>query len=126
MAPSVLVVDDDFNIRAAVTDALVDEGFSVVTAADGREALDYLRANEPPELILLDWMMPRCNGEQFRAEHRSDPVLSMIPVVVLTADSAVRNRVMLEGHPSLEKPVCLDDLLDTVSKYCRAPLKTGS
>ena len=78
-----------------------------------------LRRNEAPGLILLDWMMPRCNGEQFRDAHGRDPAFSAIPIVVLTADSAVRKRVMMEGKPSLEKPVQLDDLLDTVQRYYR-------
>jgi CheY-like chemotaxis protein len=117
---SVLVVDDDFGIRDNLTDALTDEGYSVATAADGVEALDYLRTHEPPGLILLDWMMPRCDGAQFRAQQRQDPVLASIPVVLLTADAKIQDKVVsLEAEGFLTKPVQLSKLLDTVGRYCK-------
>ena len=60
-------------------------GYTVAMAADGREALDRLRRQWRPSLILLDLTMPVMNGWQFRAEQRLDPALSGIPVVVLSA-----------------------------------------
>ncbi|PLS79555.1 MAG: response regulator, partial [Chloroflexi bacterium] len=83
---TILVVDDDSGIREALTDILEDEGYAVRSACDGQAALDLLRQQaEPPALVLLDLMMPRMNGWQFRSEQRRDPALANIPVVVISA-----------------------------------------
>ncbi len=115
-----LVVDDDRDIREVVTDALEAEGYRVVTAGDGREAIALLRAvGAAPSLILLDLMMPGMDGAQFRAEQRRDPTLDAIPVVVLSADSGLDAKAKslgVAGH--LKKPVALDALLDAVREYC--------
>src|SRR5262245_13335746 len=83
----VLIVDDDHDIREALSQVLGDEGWVVATAADGREALDYLDAHRDalPEVILLDLMMPVMSGGEFRAEQLKDPSLAPIPVVVISA-----------------------------------------
>src|SRR5690349_1848715 len=81
----VLVVEDSTDARQMLASLLEVEGFAVRTAANGREALDQLRAGPPPCLILLDLMMPVMDGYQFRAEQRQDPGLSPIPVVVVSA-----------------------------------------
>ena len=117
--PTILVVDDDNEIRDSLRDVLQDAGYAVVTSADGAEALAYLRAHAAPALILLDWMMPRCDGSQFRAAQRSHPVLARIPVVLLTADARVEEkRRALAVDEALEKPVSLDRLLDVVARFC--------
>jgi CheY-like chemotaxis protein len=110
---SVLVVDDDPAIRESLADVLVDEGWQVAMAADGQEALDWLRANEAPGLVLLDWMMPRCDGGGFLRAVRADGRLARVPVVVLTADT----RLSPPGPPvgrCLRKPVELEKLLDAL------------
>ena len=115
----VLVVDDDFDIRDSLADVLRDEGYGVEVAADGEEALARLRRmSSPPGLILLDWMMPRCDGEQFRAQQKTDPDLASIPVVLLTADARLpEKRAILDVDDYLAKPVDLDLLLETVGRY---------
>jgi CheY-like chemotaxis protein len=115
----VLVVDDDFDIRDSLADVLRDEGYGVEVAADGEEALAQLRRmSPPPGLILLDWMMPRCDGEQFRAQQKIDPELASIPVVLLTADARLpEKRALLDVDDYLAKPVDLDLLLETVGRY---------
>jgi CheY-like chemotaxis protein len=68
----------------------VDEGLSVVTAADGAQAIKLLRTlHVPPSIILLDLMMPVMNGYAFLEEQRRDPALSSIPVAVITAGHGV-------------------------------------
>ena len=61
----ILVVEDDFDVRESITDALEDEGYLVAGACDGFEALAWLRSHAAPSLILLDWMMPHCDGVHF-------------------------------------------------------------
>ena len=115
----VLVVDDDYDIRESLVDVLQDEGHRVIVAADGDEALRKLRAMDPPpDVILLDWMMPRCDGQQFRAMQKSDPRLAAIPVVLLTADARLRDKMLaLDAQGYLAKPVDLDELLETVHRF---------
>ena len=66
--PCVLIVEDNADARAAFEALLEQKGFGVVTAGDGEEALEVLRAGLKPRLILLDLMMPRKDGWQFRRE----------------------------------------------------------
>jgi CheY-like chemotaxis protein len=82
-----LVVDDDPAIRETLADLLQDEGYVVMTAINGKEALTRLRAGSArPCVILLDLMMPVMSGAEFYAEMRSDPALADIPVVVISAE----------------------------------------
>jgi CheY-like chemotaxis protein len=116
----VLVVDDDPEIREALRDILADEGYSTVEASNGHDALDYLRSNPPPPLILLDWNMTPMNGPQFMAEVEKDPVLSKIPVILLTADvrATDKSRSSKGFVGYLTKPVDLDALFGVLSRYC--------
>ncbi|MBZ0236125.1 MAG: response regulator [Deltaproteobacteria bacterium] len=115
----VLIVDDDFDMRDTLRDILEDEGLGVGVAADGLEALAWLQSNPPPALILLDWMMPRCDGAEFRARQRASPQLANIPVVLLTADLRIRDQVDALGAVDfLAKPVRLARLLEVVRRYC--------
>lgn len=118
---AVLLVDDDFDLRETLADILSDEGYAVAGAADGLEALEWLRANPAPRLVLLDMMMPRCDGAEFRERQRQDPTIAGIPVVLLTADPRVAQRLRhpVDGH--LVKPVAIGDLLATVRRYCGEP-----
>ncbi len=116
----VLVVDDDDGIRAALAQALEEEGYLVSTAMHGAEALDWLRtAGRKPCIILLDIMMPVLDGRAFLELKRADPALAEIPVVVVTADGrAQREPLALDAHAVLIKPISLDVLLETVAQYC--------
>src|SRR4051812_18932093 len=81
---SVLIVDDDVAVVESLRDFLEDEGFEVVTAAEGRAALQHLRRGLRPCVILLDLMMPRMNGWEFRHEQLQDANLKDIPIVVVS------------------------------------------
>jgi CheY-like chemotaxis protein len=116
---SVLVVDDEMIICELLTDVLTEEGYQVATAANGQEALDYLRQNEPPCLILLDMMMPIMDGPAFRAAQRNDPALTDIPVIVMTAGmSRERLETLIEADEYILTPFGIDALLDMVQRYC--------
>ena len=117
--PCVLVVEDNPDARAAFEALLEQKGFRVVTAGDGEEALVVLRGGLKPRLILLDLMMPRKDGWQFRREQVADPLLAQFPVVVLSGAGQLERRTQqLEIAEYLDKPVDVERLLAVVSRYC--------
>ena len=86
----VLVVEDEEDIRELVVFKLSSAGFDVSTACDGEEGL--IKAKQlRPDLVLLDWMMPRLNGLDTAVAMRADPELASIPLIVLTAKSQERD-----------------------------------
>ncbi len=118
-----LLVEDDPDIREAITEILRDEGYRVLGAEHGRQALDLLREGARPALILLDLMMPVMNGWQFREAQKADASLAPIPVVVISADAAAaREAVHIGASAFLQKPIDLDELLGTVARYCPPPV----
>jgi CheY-like chemotaxis protein len=119
----VLIVDDDPDIRESLEAVLGIHGHPVATASDGGEAIDLLR-REPahPCLILLDLMMPGMNGFEFRAELDADPLLSEIPVVIITgAGVQLDEKSNTLRAQVLRKPFDLQALLDTVQRFCPQP-----
>jgi CheY-like chemotaxis protein len=112
----VMVVEDDEGIREALCDLLDTEGFAVMSAVHGADALSKLRdGNEKrPDVILLDLMMPVMDGWSFRAEQRNDPALSQIPVIVITA-SRQADVASLEPKAFLKKPIDFDELLKAIA-----------
>lgn len=113
----ILVVEDDADIRNALADILIDEGYTVRVAAHGAEGLDELRRTPRPNLILLDLMMPIMSGWQMRRAQLGDPGLAHIPVAVITADSlAERRNPELAADAFLVKPVDLEQLIATVDR----------
>ena len=111
----ILVVDDDIDARNALADVLEDEGYTVVCARNGKEALEHLRSLPRPSLIILDLLMPEMDGWQFRSEQKRDAAISAIPVVALTA---LQQTQEFECDALLHKPADLKRLLATVSRYC--------
>jgi CheY-like chemotaxis protein len=115
---TVLVVEDDRDIRESLEDVLTAEGYRVITAENGRQGLERLRDQTDPCIILLDLMMPVMSGGEFLAELRANDVLATIPVVVVSAwpDEAAFVRAQAQGY--VKKPVSLDVLLELVARYC--------
>jgi CheY-like chemotaxis protein len=110
----ILVIDDDPVIRESLEEALEDHGYQVETAANGKEALSVL-AKWPPDLIILDLVMPIMDGWQFRLEQLR--VHPEVPAVVLTAYwSAAEASQGLEPAELLRKPVEIDDLLAAIER----------
>ena len=117
---SILVIDDEADLRETLSIILNEEGYEVMSAGNGAEALDRLRSGAPPSLILLDLMMPVMNGWQFRAEQRQDPQLARIPVVIISADAGVETKAApLEVADCLKKPLELATLLRTIERHCQ-------
>jgi CheY-like chemotaxis protein len=115
---TIMVVDDDADVRDAVTDLLEGHGYAVIPASNGQEALDELKAGEKPSLILLDVMMPIMDGQAFSAEQQADPELSDIPVVAFTAFGAALDKMKdMKVSARIEKPVQADELLDSVDRW---------
>jgi CheY-like chemotaxis protein len=109
----VLVVDDDEAIRETVSELLRDEGYDVLCAENGAQALDLVRANATTlRVILLDLMMPVLSGWEFLEEAQEDPAFPKIPIVVVSAMAAPG----VAGH--IQKPLDLSILLGVVSRYC--------
>ena len=114
----VLVVEDDRDSRDALQMFLTVHGLEVFCAMDGQEALDILHRGLHPCVILLDMMMPRMSGAEFRSAQQHDPDLKAIPVVVLSA-SANREEAQSMGISEfMRKPIDVDQLVKTVSRYC--------
>jgi len=108
-----MVVDDDPDIRESLADVLQEEGFDVVTAANGAEALEVLASGPLPSVILLDMMMPVMNGFEFRLAQKMAEELAPIPVVIITAGADQRSRD-LGAAAVLRKPLDVSRLLETI------------
>lgn len=107
----VLVVDDDAEIRETLSALLQHEGYTVVRAENGVQALESLRRDHPA-CVLLDLMMPVMSGWEVLEEVQESEELSSIPIVVVSAMCAAGARACLQ------KPVDLDELLDVVDRCC--------
>ena len=118
LAP-VLVVDDNIEVRQAFASLLEGEGYCVAEADDGVAALRLLREGAiHPCLIVLDLMMPRMTGWDFRAEQSRDARLAHIPVLVVSADPLASQATHLGAAAVLNKPADLDRLLELVARHC--------
>jgi CheY-like chemotaxis protein len=120
----VLIVDDQDDARQTLAEILELEGYEVAGVADGVEAWDYLEQKQLerklPEVILLDLMMPRMNGQEFRERQLADPRLRDIPVVVVSgADRTEQNLSGLGAIDYFIKPVDCERLLAVVERFCR-------
>ena len=115
----ILIVDDDEDVRDAVADVLVDEGYGVTGVSSGREALQHLQDHMLPSLILLDMMMPEMDGWLLRQELKKSPELASIPIVILSGHGDVRDAALALGAVDyLRKPLRIDSLLEIAERYC--------
>jgi CheY-like chemotaxis protein len=119
MMRRVLVVNDNEDIREALSEILRDEGWEVVTAEHGRAALDYLSTSPvSPCLIFLDLIMPVMDGLAFRDALRALPAHRGVPIVVTTAGAAPPS-IPLDVHRVLPNPLSVDTIVETVREVCR-------
>lgn len=115
---SILVVEDDDGIRDVMRFALETEGYSVFTAANGKEGLEMLPRMSKPCLILLDLMMPVMDGWEFSEALEKDMVMATIPIVVVSAFGDRKQPIGSKGL--IKKPVDLEMLLQIAGRWCGA------
>lgn len=121
MSKKVFVVEDDQDIREALTDLLESEGYEVTTAENGQIGIDKLSAaSHLPDVILLDLMMPIKDGFQFYAEKSAIPEFSDVPVIIMSADGHILDKQrQLKAQAYIKKPVDIDHILKVVDHYCQ-------
>jgi CheY-like chemotaxis protein len=114
----ILLVDDDPATCTTLQTCLEGAGHRVRCAADGRQAFDRLRHGLAPDLILLDLVMPKMSGEEFRRRQLQDPALARIPVIVLSSFGDTADKVDGLGDVGyLQKPVEPDELFAAVQRF---------
>lgn len=118
MPHKILLVEDDKSIQEAMKYVLEGEGYELVLADHGQEALKLLQSTPHPALIILDIMMPVMNGVEFRAAQLRDSKLASIPTIALSADRTFLHKGQEQFQGVLKKPVALEDLLHVIEKIC--------
>jgi len=121
MSRTLLFVDDDVDVREAFGDLFDFHGWTVVHAADGQEALDWLEANPAPTAILLDLKMPRVDGYDFRRRQLADARWRDVPTVAFTADANADGLATptLDGAPLARKSLPFPELLALLERLIR-------
>ena len=115
----VLIVEDDGDIRSLFEAGLVMRGYAIDTASNGQDALAMMRAGEPlPSVIVADLHMPVMDGWQFLTALAEDPLLSSIPVIVLTAADDP-SKTAPRPPTILIKPVAMADLAAAINAAAR-------
>ena len=123
MANTILVVDDASNVRQLLQDYLTEQGFRVITATDGQEAL-YSTRHDPPDLILLDIMMPKMDGYQFLRAYRKE---RQTPIIIITAREEETDAVLgldLGADDYVVKPFRMRELLARIQAALRRADRT--
>lgn len=115
----VLLVDDDDDLRDSIADLLRHRGYRVMTAGDGRAALDLIARSAMPCVVLLDLVMPGMDGWSFLGVIRADPVLASIPIVIASAHAATHGPI--GTNEVLHKPFDLAELFSLVERHCGPP-----
>jgi two-component system response regulator CpxR len=110
----ILVIDNDEAVRMAIAEVLSDAGWQVEEACDGLEALEALRREPLPGLVLVDLMMPRMSGWELLRTMESTPALARLPAIVLTAFDRAED--LPRGCRVLHKPIDAEVLLTEVAE----------
>ena len=119
-SPRILVVDDEAFIRSYLEDVLEEEGYEVMGASNGHEALEQLRKGDEPDLIMLDLMMPVMNGWEFREAQLKDPALARIPVLIVSGAGDVEGEARrLHAAGCVVKPFHPANILSSIARLCR-------
>lgn len=117
MKKHVLIVEDEEGIQTMMRLGLEMYGYDSVSAMNGREALEILRKDPAPGMILMDLMMPVMNGWTLAKELAADPKLRDIPLVVMTAFPD-RAQEISNARGVLPKPTDFEELIIFVQQYC--------
>ena len=114
----VLIVDDDLDIRELLAEALEEQGFDVVTAANGLEAITLVRnMTTPPSIILLDLMMPVLDGYGFLEQRAKEAMLAAIPVAVISAGHGLDPSRLSEAARIIPKPIDVGMLVSVINDF---------
>lgn len=125
--PYILIVDDDPDILDGIITILETQPYRLATARDGKKCIEMI-ANDKPDLLILDLLMPRMDGWGVIRELRSEPQYNEIPIMILTTviEDASRRRYELETGMAMDvqdyiqKPARPDDLINRVEKLLKA------
>jgi len=119
MTVKIMVIDDSSTIRKTAETLLKRAGFDVITAADGFEAMSVV-ADQHPDIIFIDIMMPRLDGYQTCALIKNNKQFGSTPIVMLSSKDGLfdRARGKLAGSEEhIHKPFTQDDLVNAINKY---------
>jgi DNA-binding NtrC family response regulator len=118
MSETILIVDDEANLRRTLAEILRKRGYATLEASDGADALKLL-VDKTPDLIFSDWKMPQLGGGEFLRHLRNDERLSPIPVIVITAFGSSHSAieaVRLGAYDFITKPFDLDEIAFTAKR----------
>lgn len=113
MSKTILIVEDEPELLESLTELFEDEGYTVDTAADGRQALAKVDAARH-RVVILDLILPFVSGLEVYAAMQADPALCRIPVIISTSDPTRAP----PGVLLMKKPIHVERLLEAVQKYC--------
>jgi len=117
---TILHVEDDESIRYILGYALLDEGYVVHTAFNGKEALDFLSIHfDEIDLILLDVIMPVMDGFAFYEEKLKNKSYAEIPIIIYSADDRLKTKVETMGLPFISKPFNLVEMFNKIETLVR-------
>lgn len=116
---TIFIVEDDEIAQVGLVTVLQSYGYTARALAGSQDAIDAVHAGETPDLILLDMVNPRSDGWHFFVQRRRDPILSQVPVVVMTGLGIASEEWAraLGGVALLRKPLDIEKLLDTIRRY---------
>jgi DNA-binding response OmpR family regulator len=120
--PTLLVVDDDPEIRLLLSELFAREGYRVDVADDGASAILFLEHHEPPSAILLDILMPGILGSSVLTYLASKPNLEKVPVAIVSSSP----HLAPGGYPLFKKPLRFAPLLEFVRSACGSEGSTGA
>lgn len=118
MTATILIVDDEANLRKTLAEIMRARGYSILEAEDGTSAIEVLRASTP-DLIFSDWKMPKMGGEEFLQQLHGNPRLASVPVIVITAYGSSHSAieaVRLGAYDYVTKPFDMDEIVLTAER----------
>ena len=118
MVQTILIIDDEVNLRKTLTEILAGKGYEILEAGDGAEAIDLLE-QVTPDLVFTDWRMPNLGGEDVLRHIHNEQRLAAVPVIVITAFGSSHNAieaVRLGAYDFVMKPFDLEEISLTVER----------
>lgn len=113
----VAIIEDDTEFRDMLRELLEEEKYRVVAVSNGAEALETLRGETLPNVILLDVSMPVMDGFDFLRFRNDDPQLAAVPVVLVT-NAKPHERPTIGVNDVVRKPIDIDEILFAIKRYC--------